>query len=1044
MSTWNPKVNEIFLDALELESDKQRSEFLTEACGDDASLRAEVESLLRADKDAPSMFDRAGHCLTMDTHIEERVGDAIGPYTLREQIGEGGMGVVYVAEQTKPVRRKVALKIIKAGLATKEITSRFEAERQALAMMDHPHIAKVFDGGVDQHDRPYIVMELVQGFPIGEFCDQHRMSTEKRLKRFVDVCRAVEHAHQKGIIHRDLKPSNVLVAEIDDAAVPKVIDFGVAKAIGQELIDQTLYTSFTQMIGTPLYMSPEQTRMGVVDVDTRSDVYSLGVMLYELLTGTTPFASEDLKKVGFDEMRRIIQEDEPSRPSKQVSTLADKARSTTAQRRSIDHRQLSNLLKGELDWIVMKALAKDRNRRYQSAGELAEDIERYLNNEPVEAHPPSLGYRFSKMVHRNIGLVSAVAVVVLCLIGGIVGTTWGMVQARRERDAARIAQGNEETQRQRAERATEAEKAVLEFVEKRIIGAGNPNGHGGDLGYDATVRQAVHSALPFLATSFDDQPLLKARLHETIGMFFLALGEGELAVRQCEASYAIHAAQLGPDDPTTLHSMMRLAFGHDEVGNYKKALELKETVRSRQREILGPNHPATVESLINIAVTYARQQRFDKAVDLFEKALALLNSIPEADREAILACKLTLATSYRNLGRFAEAAEQHEQALELSKEINGADHPDTLGTMHELAHSYQAINRHPEAHALLQQVFNLLKEKIGPVHPDTVKTGHCLANSHMGLSNHKDAKETFEAILQQQKANLGHNHPATLLTMSKLAISYYKLGEYEEAAQRHKEVFQLRRDRLGENDPATLASLGEMALCQEQFQQYDEAIKIFESLLSKFQEIRGPNHRETLMIMNNLAKTCWTAERIEDAVRYYEDAINRMETSLGRQDRVTVGCKAYYAWLLTTKPDYPDRALELAQEMSQIAPQNPWHLQTLGAAQLRNAQYDKAIDSLTHSLKLRSNAGDCMDYFLLAIAEAQRGNRDDAMSLYEKATNAMSQDPNQENPEFVRYRAEAREVLGIDTTDPPTSDNNPSNGAENDTQKNLDTTNESI
>ena len=329
MSTWDPKANQIFLDAVELNNEEQRAAFLAEACQGDAKLRADVESLLLADQDAPSMFDQEGACLTIGENLGERVGDTVGPYTLREQIGEGGMGVVYVAEQTTPVRRKVALKIIKAGLATKPLKSRFEAERQALAMMDHPHIAKVFDGGVDQHDRPYIAMELVQGFPIGEFCDQHRMSTEKRLQRFVEVCRAVEHAHQKGIIHRDLKPSNVLVAEIDDTAVPKVIDFGVAKAVGQELIDHTLYTSFTQMIGTPLYMSPEQTRMGVIDVDTRSDVYSLGVMLYELLTGTTPFASEELKKAGFDEMRRIIQEQEPSRPSRQVSTLSDKVRSTT-------------------------------------------------------------------------------------------------------------------------------------------------------------------------------------------------------------------------------------------------------------------------------------------------------------------------------------------------------------------------------------------------------------------------------------------------------------------------------------------------------------------------------------------------------------------------------------------------------------------------------------------------------------------------------------------------------------------------------------------
>jgi serine/threonine protein kinase len=444
----------VFAQAIEIACPQARARFLEQACASDPTLRREVEKLVHDYFRAGTFLERPAAQLlatTQEPPITEAPGTVIGPYKLLEQIGEGGFGVVFLANQTRPVRRKVALKVLKPGMDTRQVVARFEAERQALAIMDHPHIARVFDGGATSAGRPYFVMELVKGMPITKFCDQHRLAPRDRLKLFADLCYAVQHAHQKGLIHRDLKPSNILVSVHDTTPMVKVIDFGVAKAIGQELTDKTLFSSVAQMVGTPLYMSPEQAGMSDLDVDTRSDIYSLGVLLYELLTGTTPFDKERFKRSNYDEIRRIIREEEPARPSTRLSTLGPAAATVSTNRES-DPRSLRRLLRGELDWIVMKALEKDRTRRYETASAFAADVQRYLADEPVLACPPSAGYRLRKFAQRNKGPVLAASLVVLALVAGIVGTTSGMLRA----DAARDEAANEAEQKRQALGAKEA------------------------------------------------------------------------------------------------------------------------------------------------------------------------------------------------------------------------------------------------------------------------------------------------------------------------------------------------------------------------------------------------------------------------------------------------------------------------------------------------------------------------------------------------------------------------------------------------------------
>jgi serine/threonine protein kinase len=791
----------------------------------------------------------------------EEAGDRIGAYKLLEEIGEGGFGTVWIAEQQEPVRRRVAMKIIKLGMDTKEVVARFEQERQALAMMDHPNIAKVFDAGATQWGRPFFVMELVRGIPITTYCDQNRLSTVGRLELFASVCHAVQHAHQKGIIHRDIKPSNVLVAEQDGVPVTKVIDFGIAKATHGRLTNKTIYTELMQMIGTPPYMSPEQAEMNALDVDTRTDIYSLGVLLYELLVGRTPFDRETLMKAGLDEIRRVIREEEPPKPSTAMQTMPAEQRTTVASRRQADPARITRLLRGDLDWVVMKALEKDRTRRYETAVGFADDIRRYLTNEPVSAAAPGKFYRLRKFARRNRVTFAAGSAVAMTLIGGIAASSWQAVRATRAEAQARKQEAAEAEARKDAE-------AVTNFF-TTIFESPNPARDGRTI----TVAETLDRAAAQLDTEFANQPERRTTLLGVLADTYRALGLPNAAIPLHEKAQNERVARFGPEHPATLIAIHKLAMSYEDAGRFDEAIRLNEQVLEIRRKALGSDHTDTLGVMNNLANCYSDAGRWKEALRLNEQILEVRRRNVGPEHPDTLMSMNNLANSYKAAGRSLEALNLHEQTFELRRRIFGPKHPETILSMGNLANSYARVGRVDEALQLREKVLELSRTVLGPEHPDTLDAMNNLANSYDDADRHDEAIRLHERVVELRRKVLGDNHPDTIRALFSLAHDYLGSARYEEALPLAERSLELSRKILGPDHPTTLKAMNNLALSHRGVGRQSEALRLQEQILELRSRILPPDDRDTLGSMTNLAVSYREAGRLREATDLQERSL---------------------------------------------------------------------------------------------------------------------------------------------------------------------------
>jgi non-specific serine/threonine protein kinase/serine/threonine-protein kinase len=1033
------RITKLFHSALKHDAGS-RAAFLDGACDEDRELRVEVDAMLKAHHEAGGFGDAPA--FTSVSHFEgvelsNSRESQIFNYFFVRKLGEGGMGEVYEVEQTQPIHRKAALKLLKWGMDTKEVVARFESERQALALMSHPNIAGIFDGGSTPEGRPYFVMEYVEGSRITEYCDAHRLSIVERLELYRQVCEGVQHAHQKGIIHRDLKPSNVLIAIQDGNPIPKIIDFGLAKAMDQKLTDQTMFTQAGSILGTPAYMSPEQV-LGK-DLDTRTDVYSLGVLLYELLIGLLPFDVQELSLEGWGGLQRKIVEEEPIRPSAQVTVQE-------AEKRRSDESSLVKDLVGDLDWITQKALEKDRSRRYGSPSELAADIGRHLNHEPVLASPPSRTYRLRKFVRRHRVGVASAAIAGAALLAGTVGTTIGFIRATRAERAAN----------QEAENA----RRVADFL-RGLFKVSDPSEARGN---SITAREILDRGAEKIDKELNGQPLVKTQMMSTIGSVYTALGLYPQAQSLLEK-----AVSIGGDTARRVKAepLMQLAWLEFQQGKYAASLAHYQEALPIFEDVLGPGHSDVGRALAGIGIIYRNTGKLSQAQIFLEKSLTVsqkalgpdhtqvaevlnhlgwLYNLTGKYNDAIAATERALSIKEKalgpddpnlawtmndlgvissNMGDYARARQYYERALSIRQKVLGPEHPNTAESLDNLGTLHWYIGKYTEANSYYERALAIREKTLGPQHTSVAASLNNVALSLRSLGDEERAERLYERAIGIKEKALGPDHPDVALALSNLAFLLYKRNDLNRARQLHERASAITEKSLGPEHPdnaASLLGLGQVYLSERNF---EKARKLAERALAIQEKALGPEHPEIVKSLELIANVFKLSDKYGEAKPFLERELAIEEKALGSDDPTVAAVLMDLADSQEKTGNYDqaktlvERALTIREK--KLGPDDPVvrnTVETLGEVHRRLRDYQRALLLFHRALGIAEKGGpqaqENASWVLtrLALVYAAQGDRNQAASFNDRATTIQKQIRKENDAAFLYSQASYSALLG--------------------------------
>ncbi len=818
--------------------------------------------------------------------------EQIGPYRILKILGEGGMGEVYLAEQTEPFRRQVALKLIRPSHADEKAIHRFEAERHAMARMNHPNVAQVYEAGDTDLGQPYIAMEYVPGPTITDYCDRHRLSLRERLDLFTAVCDGIQHAHQKGLIHRDIKPGNILVTEAPGSGgqrrpVPKVIDFGIAKAMEESLTPTSGSLTGERVLGTPAYLSPEAfevTDRGA-DLDTRSDVYALGIVLYELLVGELPFGS---KKESFLIALQRAASGDPPAPSARFADLEPEVRETRAEERKMTTTALGRKLRGDLDWIVLKAIARQRSDRYVSAAELAEDIGRYRDDVPVVAGPPNRLYHARKFLRRHLVATVAAALVTVALVAGLTARTFEAARANREAERA-----NREAEAARRYGA-EADGVVRFLVDLfDVSDLGNSNGD------TVTARELLEQGAEKVRREYQDQPLAQARLMDTMGEVYRKLGLYDESEPFLGDALELREERLGEDHVDVATSLANLTTLYWHQGRYTEAEPVAERALAIRESALGPEHPEVAASLDDLALVYRRMGRYDEAEPLFQRALTIREQAFGPEDQHVATTVNGLAILHWNQGQYDEAVPLFRRALAIWERTLGEDHLETAATVNNLAGVYRDQGEYDEAEVLYKRALEIRRKTLGADHPAVGYSLSNLAVLYRRQERYREAEPRYLQALEIWESSLGPEHPEVAFLLNNLALLYHDLGRDAEAEPASRRALEINRNILGHEHPSVASSLNILAIVLTGLGRVDQAAELHRQAADVYEQALGPEHLRVAWPLHGLANLYRDNGRLSEAEPLYKRALEIREQALGRDHETTREIVADYAAALT-------------------------------------------------------------------------------------------------------------------------------------------------